>query len=74
MEIFLHVKICTNKNNYVQTFTNDMLQYASTEEMDHIQIDKIIILKPDQGLFNLTIAIVDDHTHETKYSTLKMIL
>ena len=51
-----------------------MLQYASTEEMDHIQIDKIIILKPDQELFNLTIALVDGHIHKAKYSTLKMIL
>ena len=65
------VKICTKK--YVRTFSNDMLQYASTEEIYHTPIDKIVILKPDQELFNLTVALVDDHTHETEYLTLKMI-
>ena len=67
----ISVKICTKK--YVRTFTNGMLQYASTEEIDHTPIDKIVTLKPDQELFNLTIAVVDDHTHETEYLTLKMI-
>ena len=65
------VKIRTKK--YVRTFSNDMLHYASTEEIDHIPIDKIIILKPDQKLFNLTIAVADDHIHETEYLTIEMI-
>ena len=45
------VKICAKI--YVRTFSNDMLRYPSTEKIDHIPIDKTIILKPDQGLFNL---------------------
>ena len=65
------VKIRTK--TYIRTFSNDMLRYVSTEEIYHIQIDKNIILKPDQELFNLTITVVDDHTHETEYLTIEMI-
>ena len=65
------VKIRTK--TYVRTFTNGMLRYVSTEEIYHIQIDKNIILKPDQELFNLTITVVDDHIHETEYLTIEMI-
>ena len=67
----ISVKICTKK--YLRTFSNGMSRYASTEEIDHTPIDKIIILKPDQKLFNLTITVVDDHIYETEYLTIKMI-
>ena len=65
------VKICAKK--YMRTFSNDMLRYPSTEKINHISIDRTIILKPDQELFNLTIAVMDDYIHETEYLSIEMI-